>query len=179
MTSKSSDKTFRDVIYTNLINCRWAFVIMEGGNEDGKGVHMINANAELILQHPGPLITHATQYFLPSHFVISIHIIVDQHAEECHHHDPEHQKLWEPSPVGLNKSVPSFRCHLLIQPHSQRLVVLHLQTHQHKIRNLSASSIASFSSCSPFNHLIPKLEKTSRIHSFAETHIYKLTFLKY
>lgn len=140
---------------------------------------MINANAELILQHPGPLITHATQYFLPSHFVISIHNIVDQHAEECHHHDPEHQKLWEPSPVRLNKSVPSFGCHLLIQPHSQRLVALHLQTHQHKIRNLSVSSIASSSSCSPFNHLIPKLGKTSRIHSLAETHIYKLTFLKY
>ena len=113
-----------------MVNGRWVFVIMKGGDENGEGVNMVNTNAELILQHSRSLITHADKHFLPSLLVSSIHFIVDEVTENGHQHDPEHQKFWKPSPVGLNKCVASFGTHLLVQPHRHWVVALHLQTHQ-------------------------------------------------
>lgn len=90
---------------------------------------MVNTNAELILQHSGSLITHANKNFLSSLLVSSIHFIVDEVTENSHGHDPEDQKFWKPSSIGLNKCVASFGTRLLIQPHRHR-VAMHLQTHQ-------------------------------------------------
>lgn len=49
----------------DLVHGGWVLVVVEGGDEDGKGVDMVYTDAELVLQHPRPLITHVQQNLLP------------------------------------------------------------------------------------------------------------------
>lgn len=64
----------RYLIYLYLIDSRWVFVMVKGGNKNSQGMDMVQADIELILQHAGPFITHIAKCLFPSQINIPVEV---------------------------------------------------------------------------------------------------------
>lgn len=58
---------------TNLVDGWRGLLEVEGGDENGDGVDVVDGDAELLLQHPGPLLAHADEALLGAVHALPAH----------------------------------------------------------------------------------------------------------
>ena len=67
----------RKYLHLYLIYSRYVLAMMEGGDEDRHCLDMIHADIKLVLKHPSPLITHASQGLFPLFCSLGAHVVED------------------------------------------------------------------------------------------------------
>lgn len=96
-----------------LVDGGGVLVVVEGGDEDGEGVDMVDANSELVLQHPSSLVTHADQHLRPLGHGGGVKEVVDEAGHDGREADPEQHPLHpvHPPVPGVAPPPPRRRRH--------------------------------------------------------------------
>lgn len=115
---------------------------VEGGDEDGEGMDVVDADGELVLEHPGPILAHAHQPLLGVLHVVAPHPQVNHEADYHRGQHPDHH-LHRPVLRPLRHPVAPCRR----EPHHPRpskLRRLQSAPHGEGIRNRALDRICSW-----------------------------------